>query len=337
MFGLGQSNLYKQVYADDTLSEAWRRVRAGTELAGVDGVTVAQFQARLFANLKALQNDLRRQRYQPQPVKRLSIPKPDGTARPLGILTVTDRIVQRALLIVIEPIFDAQFEECSHGFRKGRSVQTALAQVSRFIHLGYGWIVDFDIASCFDNINTALLFTFIKAHIKNTELCQLIRAYLEVEATAVTRHGVRRKRETRGILQGGIVSPLFANVLLDRFDKMALKRGFKLVRYADDCVVCCRSQHEAEATLKLVQKLLAKLDLEVNPRKTIIQHVEKGLHYLGELFFMKKNGAEAEVVTVHPARETQEPTPMLPVRRLQFMRPNHDTSRDQEEVWDPST
>lgn len=126
MFGMGQGNLYKQVYADDTLTEARRKVRTGTDMAEVDGVTVAHFQARLFANLKALQRDLWRRRYTPQAVKRLSIPKPDGTKRALGVLTVRDRIVQRAVLLVVEPLFDGGFEECSHGFRKERSVHTAI-------------------------------------------------------------------------------------------------------------------------------------------------------------------------------------------------------------------
>ena len=143
MLGIRHSRLYRQVYADDTLTEAGRHVRTGTDQAGVDGVTVVQFQARLFANLKALQNTLMQQRYYPQPVKRIAIPKADGTRRPLGIL---------------------------HGFRRGRSVHTALDQVVRLINLGYAWLVDLDIADCFDRINTALLFTFIKNTLKDAEL-----------------------------------------------------------------------------------------------------------------------------------------------------------------------
>ena len=234
MLGFGQGSLYKQLYSDDTLTEAWRKVRVGTEMAGVDGVTVSQFQARLFANLKALQTDLRKRRFSPQPVKRLSIPKADGGQRPLGILTVRDRIVQRAALIVVEPLFEAGFEACSHGFRKGRSVQTALTQLSQLINLGYGWMVDFDIASCFDTINTRRLFGFIKDRVGDREIRRLMRAWLDVEAAAIPRLGLRRKRQTVGILQGGILSPLFANVYLDRFDKAMLKRGAKLVRYADE-------------------------------------------------------------------------------------------------------
>jgi len=255
MFSLGPSRLYKQVYADETLTEAWRWVKAGTELAGGDGVTVAHFQARLFANLKALQNTLRLRRYHPQPAKRISMAKADGTRRPLGILTVTDRIVQRAVLLVIEPLFDAGFEECSHGFRKGRSVHTALAQVTRLINLGSGWIVDLDIAACFDQINTALLFRYIKRRLRDGELQRLIWAWLDIAPVTVTRQGVFRTRESRGILQGSTLSPLFANIYLDHFDKMALKRSLKLVRYADDCAPRARRRPKGPPERVTVQPM----------------------------------------------------------------------------------
>jgi RNA-directed DNA polymerase len=147
---------------------------------------------------------------------------------------VSDRIVQRAVLAVIEPLFEAGFEECSHGFRKERSGHTALDQVVRLINLGYGWVVDLDIADCFDRINTALLFTFMKAQLKDPELRRLIAAWLAAETVTVERPGFWRRQEARGLLQGGILSPLFANIYLDRFDKMALKHGLKHVRYADD-------------------------------------------------------------------------------------------------------
>jgi len=322
MLSLRQGPLYKQVYTDDVLTEAWRRVRTGTDQAGVDGVTGAQFQARLFANLKALQATLRQRRYQPQPVKRITIPKSDGTRRPLGILAVSDRIVQRAMLAVIEPLFEAGFEECSHGFRKERSVHTALDQVVRLINLGHGWVVDLDIADCFDRINTTLLFTFIKAQLKDPELRRIIWAWLEAETVTVERPGFLRRQEARGILQGGILSPLFANIHLDRFDKMALKHGLKLVRYADDCVICCRSKPEAEAALAMAEKFLARLDLAVNPRKTTIYHAERGLHYLGERLLLKKRGPYEELVHIPRERTVKATTTPAPLALPQGSEPS---------------
>jgi group II intron reverse transcriptase/maturase len=251
-------------------------------------------------------------------------------------LTVRDRLVQRAVLLVIDPLFEADFEECSHGFRKGRSVDTALTQVIRLINLGYGWIVDFDITSCFDMINPKLLLRFIKERLKNDELRRLLQAWLDMEAASIERAGLRRKREARGILQGGILSPLFANIYLDRFDTAALQRGLKLVRYADDGLVCCRSQPEAVAALKVVEKLLAKLDLAINPRKTTIQHVEKGFDYLGERLFIKHRGQGDEAVAVRPLKPEPGPLTRLPPRRLPAGRTNQPETKD-EDVWEHST
>ena len=336
MLGLGQGSLYKQVYSDDTLTEAWRKVRTGTEMAGVDGVTVNLFQARLFANLKALQTELRKGRYAPQPVKRLSIPKADGSQRPLGILTVRDRIVQRAVLLVVEPLFEAQFEACSHGYRKGRSVQTALTQLCQFINQGYGWIVDFDIAACFETINTSRLCAFINEHLRNSELRRLVRAWLDMEAAAITRSGLRRKRQTLGILQGSILSPLFANIYLDRFDKALLKRGEKLVRYADDGVVCCQSKADAEASLKVVRKLLGKLDLAVNPYKTAIQHVDKGFDYLGERFFLRHQRSGAPRLEMRPLKAPR-PQTTLPQATQPEMVHTLTSAQGGGDTWELST
>lgn len=287
MFGFGSRKLYGHIYSDTALTEAWRKVKGGTAVAGVDAVTTAQFEVQLFVNLKTLQDDLRQQRYYPQPVKRIYTEKADGTRRPLGILTVRDRVVQRAVLEVIDPLFDRDFAEWSHGFRKGRSVHTALAQVARLVEQQHGWLVDLDLASFFESINLTVLFKALKATITEAALRRLLRAWLDVETVIVERTGVQRKEQSRGILQGGVLSPLFGNIYLDRFDQLALKHGLKLVRYGDDIIVCCRSKAEAEATLKLVEKWLAKLDLVVNPRKTVIVHAEKGFRFLGERLFLK--------------------------------------------------
>jgi len=281
MFGWGGPKLYAQVSTDAVLMAAWRKVKTGTAVAGIDGVTVAHFETQLLANLKAVQAELHQRRYAPQPVKWLSLPKADGTRRPVGILTVRDRLVQRAVLEVIEPIFDRDFEACSHGFRKGRSVQTAVAHLAGLVPQ-YRWLVDVDIASFFTQINTHRLFTCIKATIADRPLRRLLRAWLTGETSIRTHTDGHGTEAARGILQGGVLSPLFGNIYLDRFDKLALKQGLTLVRYGDDIVVCCRSREEAHATLQHVETLLAILDLTVNPRKTAILDADQGIHFLGE-------------------------------------------------------
>lgn len=312
MFGFGRKILYTQVYSDTVLSEAWRKVKAGTQVAGVDDVTLAQFETQLFANLKGLQEELRRQRYYPQPVKRIYMEKTDGTRRPLGILTVRDRIVQRAVLEIIDPIFDRDFTECSHGFRRGRSIHTALAHVTRLVEQQHSWLVDLDIAAFFENIHLRTLFKLLKARVTETALRQILRAWLEVETVVVERTGIQRREKARGLLQGGVLSPLFANVYLDRFDKLALKRGLKLVRYGDDMLVCCRTRAEAEAALKLVEKLLAKLHLTVNPRKTMVVHAEKGFRFLGEHLFLQTQHNGEQRLTGWRSQTSERPTLAFP-------------------------
>jgi len=305
MLGLSRSKLYVQLYTDDALTEAWRKVRLGTAIAGVDDVTVGDFEDRLFSNLKSLQDDLRQRRYTPQPVKRFYLTKEDGDKRPIGILTVRDRIVQRAILNVLAPVFEPHFESCSHGFRRGHSVQTAVADVTRLVQQQHAWLVDLDIAAYFEHINTARLYKAIKVRLHDRALLPLIRAILDIETVVLERPGSWQRVSARGVLQGGILSALFANIYLDRFDKQVLKQGLKLVRYGDDIIVCCRSKAEAEEALKRVTKLLNRLDLEINPRKTMIVHAEKGFHYLGERLRLKTNkDGEAHLIGVKRPQRT---------------------------------
>ena len=326
MLRFGRSKLYDQIYTDDALTDAWRKVKGGTAVAGVDDITVPVFEARLFANLKTLQDELRQRQYCPQPVKRFYLPKSDGSKRPVGILTVRDRIVQRALLNLLDPLIDPHFEECNHGFRKGRSVQTALDQVGRLVQQQYAWLVDMDITAYFEHINTTRLYKILKEHISERELLRLLRAILDVETVVAERAGVWQSVTSRGILQGGVLSALFANLYLDKFDKQALKQGLKHVRYGDDLVICCRSKPEAEATLRRVTKLLAKMDLEVNPRKNMIVHAEKGIHFLGERLLLKttKRGKTRVVGSrpqPRPMRVVSAP-PSLPAAEPELVDPD---------------
>jgi len=303
-----QGTLYKQVWSDENLTEAWKKVRSNSHVAGVDEITLSAFERNLFANLKVIQESLKVRTYHPQPVKRFHVRKADGNKRPLGILTVQDRIVQRAVLHVIQPIFDEGFEEWSYAFRPSRSVQMAIDHVLRFVNQGSPWIVDLDLLSFFESINLKRLFTLICARLKDRDLRRLIHAWLDIETFTVERRGLFRRPLARGILQGGVLSPLLANIYLDPFDKMALDRGLKVVRYGDDIVILCNTRLQANRHLKRARTMLAKLDLELNPRKTQIVHVEKGMTYLGERLFLKRYGDEERVVTVngHHAQKAKE-------------------------------
>lgn len=346
MFPFG-GRLYRQVYTDENLTEAWHKVRSNSDAAGVDGITVTQFQRHLFSHLKALQRDLQRRRYRPQPVKRTYIPKPDGSKRPLGILTVRDRIVQRAVLNVIEPLFDPDFEEASYAFRPGRSAEMALEQVTRLVKQGYGWVVDLDIKDFFESINLKKLYSFIARKVRDRELRRIIRWWLEVETVSIGRNGLLKREESRGLLQGGILSPLFANIYLDRFDKQARKKGLRCVRYADDILILCRSKRQAQKSLKIAHKLLAGLDLELNPRKTQIFHVEQGIRFLGETLLLKEGdngehlmriGASTDLargpqrINMHNADKQgeEEPAESIPIELLDELEIEEEESEREE-------
>ncbi len=291
--------LYAAVYTDENLDEAWHHVRRGSEAAGVDGVTLSQFQRRIFTNLKALQRELAERRYHPQPVKRLLVPKEDGRARPIGVLTVRDRVAQRAVLQVIEPLFEASFEDHSFGYRPGRSAQMALECVERGLREGRPWIVHLDIREFFDSVDIDRLYALLRRRIRDRELLRLIRLWLEAQTLTVEtprgRGWLRRlylrprpRPRRRGLLQGGILSPLLANVYLDAFDKQALQHGLRPVRYADDILLLCPSRAEAQRALREARKLLERLGLALHPEKTEIVHAREGFKFLGRTLLLQR-------------------------------------------------
>lgn len=285
---LSKQSLYEQVYTDTNLHEAWRHVRANSKVAGVDGITVYQFQGNLSGNLKCLQGELINRKYSPRPIKRFWILKSDGTKRPIGILTVRDRIIQRAIYQVIEPIFERSFEESSYAFRKGRSVDMAIAQVNHLVGQGFHWAVHCDIKSFFDYIDISLLYTFVSERVKDAELRRLIRIWLEGEASIAGKKWYLSGSRTKGILQGGVLSPLYANIYLDRFDKEARESGLRHVRFADNILVVVDREKAAQKALNIVRWILQKLYLQLNEKKTLVTHFENTVAFLGkQLTFMK--------------------------------------------------
>jgi len=277
-----RQHLYRSVHSDENLTEAWHKVKTkGSGTAGMDGVSVAQFQRYLFQKLKSLQRDLRERRYQPQPAKLVYIPKDNGDKRPIGILTVRDRIVQRAVLNVIEPLFEAEFDNSSYGFRPGRSVQMALEHLSRLVNQGHLWAVKLDIHQCFESIDLHKLQRVIAYTIKDRRLRRLIHLWLMIEPVQRRHHVEKQGMHMKGLTQGSPLSPLLANVYLDQFDKKARRKQLHMVRYADDIVILCHKQAETKKALKQATTILASLGLALNPHKTRILHVEEGLSFLG--------------------------------------------------------
>jgi RNA-directed DNA polymerase len=242
-------SLMDKVFAPKTLALAWTKVRANKGAAGVDGQSIERFAARADVYLAELSAALQEGTYRPQAVKRVDIPKGDGRTRPLGIPTVKDRIVQQAVRLVIEPIFEVGFAEGSYGFRPGRGCHDALREVDRLIKDGFTHVVDADLASYFDTIPHDRLVARIEEWVIDGQVLDLIRGWLQADILK----GLERWTPTGGTPQGSVISPLLANIYLDPLDKLMAARGLRMVRYADDFVVLCKSREDADAALAEVR------------------------------------------------------------------------------------
>jgi RNA-directed DNA polymerase len=274
-------SLIDKVYRLDNLEDAWKQVRANRGAGGVDGVTISDFGKNLEINLGNLQKELMEKRFSPLPVRRVEIKKDNGGIRPLGIPTVRDRVVQQSARNVLEPIFEAKFLDCSYGFRPHRSAHMAIDRIKTFLEAGYVWVVDADIKGYFDAIPQEKLINEVAKEISDSSMLKLIRSFLK---SGVMVNGVYEFTES-GTPQGGVVSPLLANIYLHPFDKEMTARGYRLVRYADDWVVLCRTQKSAERAMKAARKILeGELGLELHPDKTRIADARQGFDFLGYHF-----------------------------------------------------
>jgi len=276
--------LYDKVYRMDVLLVAWEKVRANKGAAGIDRQTLADIETMGVQEfLLSCQQDLIGGKYHPQPVRRKYIPKKDGKKRPLGIPTVRDRVIQMAVKLVVEPIFEADFKDCSFGFRPGRSAKQALERVRKACNRKGNWVVDVDIQGYFDNINQEKLMKLVQMRISDRRVLKLIRKWLQA---GVMEEG-KVTRPVLGTPQGGVISPLLANIYLHYFDHLWEKNGAtigELTRYADDLIVVCRTKKDADRALQIIQAIMKRLELTLHPEKTKIVGMwtgKTGFDFLG--------------------------------------------------------
>ena len=278
--GLGRTDLLTQVVARANMVKAWKRVKANRGSAGADGLTIEATIEYLKTEWPRIREELQTGTYRPQPLRRVQIPKSGGGKRDLGIPTVTDRLIQQALLQVLQPLIDPTFSKSSYGFRPGRRAQDAVLQAQRYVQEGYRIVVDVDLEQFFDRVNHDVLMDRLAKRIDDKAVLRLIRRYLEA---GIMVHGVITERY-EGTPQGGPLSPLLANVLLDEVDRELERRGHRFVRYADDCNAYVRSQKAGERLLKGMRKLYERLHLKVNESKTAVTRAY-GRKFLGFHFW----------------------------------------------------
>lgn len=260
-------DLMEQIVSRENLLEALYRVESNKGAAGIDGVSTEQLREYIVQHWGTIRQQLLEGTYKPSPVRRVGIPKPDGGVRLLGIPTAIDRLIQQAILQVLTPVFDPEFSPNSFGFRPNRRGHSAVRQAQRFIREGYRIVVDIDLAQFFDRVNHDILMNRVARKVKDKRVLKLIRAYLQA---GVMIGGVCVSSE-EGTPQGGPLSPLLANVLLDDLDKELERRGLRFCRYADDCNIYVKTKRAGERVKESVTRFLeGKLKLKVNEEKSAV-------------------------------------------------------------------
>ena len=285
----GAENLLERILDRNNLNQAYLKVKRNGGSAGIDGMTVEEMLPYLKEHREELLETLRNERYKPKAVRRVEIPKPDGGKRMLGVPTVIDRMIQQAIVQVLQPMYEPLFSENSYGFRPKRSAQQAMKQALEYYNEGYTQVVDLDLAKYFDTVNHEILIGMLREQVKDERVIRLIRKYLK---SGVMVNGLISPT-TEGTPQGGNLSPLLSNIYLTAFDRMLESRGHKFVRYADDCNIYVKSRRAAERVMANCTKFLeGKLKLKVNRKKSQVGSPLR-LKFLG--FSMYKTGKKAGI------------------------------------------
>jgi len=273
--------LIEQILAKNNVREALNRVVSNKGASGIDGMKVEELRDYMNANWTSIKQSILERRYKPAPVRRVEIPKPNGGVRKLGIPTVVDRTLQQSIVQVLTPIFEAEFQENSYGFRPGRSCEQAVQKLLEYLNEGAEWIVDIDLEKFFDNVPQDKLMSYVGRVIQDPDTESLIRKYLK---SGVMENGLYEATEL-GTPQGGNLSPLLSNVMLNELDKELVRRGLRYVRYADDCVIAVGSEASAKRVMHSVTQWIKRvLGLKVNATKTHVCRPSK-LKYLGFGFY----------------------------------------------------
>lgn len=270
--------------APENLAAAWLKVRANGGGPGVDGQNLRDFETRLRENIAELHHELADGKYEPKAVVKVLVPKASGGRRPLGILTIRDRIIQRAVSDVLTPLYEPKFSDCSYAFRQGRSVRDAVGAIVRLREAGNWWVVDADIKQCFENIDHDILLGLVRREVHEPHVLRLIEQWLKARIF----NELNSKGVQSGVFQGSVISPLLCNVYLHEFDQTLIKAQLGLVRYADDWVVVCPSKPEATEALSLATDALARLKMAVNLYRTDIVTFDDGFTFVGAFFIRKE-------------------------------------------------
>ena len=277
--------LLNELLSDDNLKIAKQRVKKNKGASGIDGMEVKELDEYLSKHLDEIKEQIRNKKYSPKPVKRVEIPKPDGGVRNLGVPTVVDRFVQQAIAQVLTPIYEPKFSESSYGFRPNRCCEMAILKALEFMNDGYQWVVDIDLEKFFDNVNHDKMISLIMKDVKCGEIVSLINKFLKSGIMIDDEY----KESVIGTPQGGNLSPLLSNIMLDQLDKELEARGLRFTRYADDCIILVGSSKAADRVMKNVSIFIeSKLGLKVNMTKSKVSK-PNDIKYLGFGFFMDKN------------------------------------------------